>query len=310
MGERLPFRICRDPLVLGRVIELEDAPELDWSVDELSHRSGLSVSRFAHRFRDVVGEAPAEYLARIRLERAALHLRYSDWSITEVALANGYESHSGFTHAFTAQFGRSPSSFREAWRARPFLRTWIRRVVPTVPGVATDLSDRVEVVRMPSLKVAFLRQWGGLRAVPTVWEELRAWARSRGLAGRDARPIGLNYDDDVITSSARIRYDAGLIVDPDFDPRGEVGIREIPAGLTARLEFTGTVLGLYRAWGRFVGEWLCGSGYQLRTTYAFDLHAAGVLSDSRVCSAFRQVLRIRSTMCIPVRGAEDEEPLR
>lgn len=288
------------------LVRVEETLDRPWSVPAMASIAGLSPSRFAHVFRDTVGEAPAEYLARLRLERAAMHLVYADWPVTDVALAAGYTSHAGFTHAFTARFGVAPTTLRERLRAVPFLRGWSspRNAHARAHRRTAGSELEVEVVREPAFRVAFVRQWGGFVPFPRAWLALAEWARSRGLAGPDARPIGCNYDDLRFTPPERMRYDAGLVVGPDFDPRGEVPVREVPAGLVARTRFEGTVIGLGRAWDRFVGEWLPLGGYQPRTLFAYDLHPAALLARMPLAIAARMTLAVRSTLCIPVQPGD------
>lgn len=72
----------------------------------------FSVPHFHRIFSDCVGESIADYVRRVRLERAGRKLRMGAVSITEVALAAGYESHTAFGKAFKQHFGLSPSKFR------------------------------------------------------------------------------------------------------------------------------------------------------------------------------------------------------
>lgn len=111
--------------------------------------------------------------------------------------------------------------------------------------------------------------------------------------------MGCNYDDDAITPSNRRRYDAGIVVGPDFDARGEVAVRDVPGGLVARMRFRGTALGLVRAWDRFVLDWLPTSGYQPRTSFAYDLLPPALLSNG-IATTLRLTVAVRSTLCLPV----------
>ena len=69
---------------------------------------GRSPFHAARVFRRVVGETVHRHLNRVRLRAASLELEPG--RLTEIALAAGFSSHSHFTHAFRAEFGRAPSS--------------------------------------------------------------------------------------------------------------------------------------------------------------------------------------------------------
>src|SRR5262245_48356862 len=73
----------------------------------------FSVPAFHRTFTRCTGENIADYVRRVRLERAGRKLRFGAVDITEVALAAGYQSHASFGKAFKQLFGLSPSEFRQ-----------------------------------------------------------------------------------------------------------------------------------------------------------------------------------------------------
>jgi AraC-like DNA-binding protein len=99
---------------IGQVLAaLHEAPGRPWSVDALARQAGMSRSAFADRFRALVGEAPASYLARWRLNLAADLLRGGREPVGVIAAQVGYRSEAAFSRAFKARFARAPRSFRE-----------------------------------------------------------------------------------------------------------------------------------------------------------------------------------------------------
>ncbi|MFW6068877.1 MAG: helix-turn-helix transcriptional regulator [Chloroflexota bacterium] len=92
--------------------------------EALADVAGFSVPHFHRIFTAHVGENIADYVRRVRMERAGQKLRMGAVDITEVALAAGYATHSAFSKAFKRQFGFSPSEFREldCWTASEILR--------------------------------------------------------------------------------------------------------------------------------------------------------------------------------------------
>jgi len=79
----------------------------------LAEVAGFSVPHFHRVFTATTGESAVSYVRRLRLERAGRKLRMGAVDITEVARAAGYESHAAFGKAFKAQYGLSPSEFRQ-----------------------------------------------------------------------------------------------------------------------------------------------------------------------------------------------------
>lgn len=96
---------------LGKLlVELLDAPGKDWPLDAMAARAHLSRNAFARLFRDVVGVAPAAFLAQMRIGFAQRLLRKGR-SLTRVAEEVGYGSQPAFSRAFIRETGIAPSEW-------------------------------------------------------------------------------------------------------------------------------------------------------------------------------------------------------
>src|SRR5438552_3450011 len=85
-------------------------------LDELARVAHFSPYHFHRLFRGMVGESVMEHVRRLRLERAAHRLKFTDQPVTRIAFEAGYETHEAFSRAFRATFEQSPSQFRESHR--------------------------------------------------------------------------------------------------------------------------------------------------------------------------------------------------
>lgn len=83
-----------------------------WSIDDLAELSGWSGSRFAHRFREALGETPRAFVERLRLDRARQLLRATALPIQDIATAVGYDDPFHFSTRYRAVHGCSPSGER------------------------------------------------------------------------------------------------------------------------------------------------------------------------------------------------------
>ncbi|HSM58092.1 MAG TPA: helix-turn-helix transcriptional regulator [Candidatus Sulfomarinibacteraceae bacterium] len=85
---------------------------------------GFLCPTFTASLRATLGENIADYVRRVRMERAARTLRMGAVDIPEVALAAEYATHAAFSTPFKQQFGLSPSEFRQldCWTATLILR--------------------------------------------------------------------------------------------------------------------------------------------------------------------------------------------
>jgi AraC-like DNA-binding protein len=84
-----------------------------WTLNELAGIARMSRSAFAVSFKKQVGTAPLDYLIQWRMSLARDALRRNTRSISELAVATGYESESAFSTAFRRVVGASPKQFRD-----------------------------------------------------------------------------------------------------------------------------------------------------------------------------------------------------
>lgn len=101
----------RDP-VLNRVLQaIHGDVRGGWTVAELARVAGMSRSRFAVRFGEVMGCAPIEYLTRWRMAIARDALIGGKKTLDRIADEIGYESSSAFSTAFRKRHGCPPGRF-------------------------------------------------------------------------------------------------------------------------------------------------------------------------------------------------------
>ena len=105
------FAGLADPVLAVALSAMHEHTAKAWTVGELARRCGTSRSAFATRFRTTVGVGPIEYLQRWRLAVAKDELRRTNRSVSEIALAIGFQSGSAFSTAFTRAVGCSPSRY-------------------------------------------------------------------------------------------------------------------------------------------------------------------------------------------------------
>jgi AraC-like DNA-binding protein/mannose-6-phosphate isomerase-like protein (cupin superfamily) len=117
-----------DPAVARAVELLHTFPARAWTVADLGAEVGMSRTLFGTRFRELVGEAPIHYLARVRLSQAAGYLTTTNATLYAIAQQTGYDSEASLSKAFKRTFGRSPGEYRRESLARPI------RLAEAAPG--------------------------------------------------------------------------------------------------------------------------------------------------------------------------------
>lgn len=98
------------------------APLLDWMVNNLTGpmtvtsmaaRVNLSPRQFSRVFQDHMGEPPAKYVERLRLDHARVLLSGDGGRIDEIAQQVGYNSADSFRRAFERRFAVCPSFYQK-----------------------------------------------------------------------------------------------------------------------------------------------------------------------------------------------------
>ncbi len=103
-----------DPAVREAIGAIHRKPGYPWTAMELAHTAGLSRSAFFARFRETVGEAPAEYLTRWRIHLATKLLREENLSVGATGRQVGYGTEAAFSNAFLRVMGIRPGAYRRA----------------------------------------------------------------------------------------------------------------------------------------------------------------------------------------------------
>ena len=84
------------------------------TLSQLARSAGYSPWHSERLFKEFVGRTPFDYIRSLRLSKAALVLRDSKIKVVDVAFDFVFDSHEGFTKAFSKEFGLSPKSYSKA----------------------------------------------------------------------------------------------------------------------------------------------------------------------------------------------------
>jgi len=286
--------------ILGAAMAAERDPSACLTVAMLAEHAGMSDKHFQRCFLAVLGESPKSYVRRLRLQIAAYLLKWSDASIVHLALGAGFETHAGFTKAFSKLYGMSPLQFRKATDLTPYLE--FPREHPEAfdleAAQSTQLAVRIQEV--PDQRLAVMRSIGPTSKMATIWLKMLDWAKRRGLFNQESIFLGIHNDYWDTFAEGKYRYDAAIVVPEDFEVDDEVNTMRLPGGPVAMTEFQGSVAEADRTWGRFTDQWLPVSGYRFRLSLAYDRYPASVVTAGRVKQIVLAIKGYDATLCIPV----------
>lgn len=106
-----------DRQVLAAQQWLESNFSIDFLMDEVADKVGLSHRSFMRRFKKATGDTPLAYLQQVRIETAKELLRNSTSSVEEIGYRVGYEDASYFSRLFKQRVKLTPGEFRAAGQA-------------------------------------------------------------------------------------------------------------------------------------------------------------------------------------------------
>ena len=271
---------------------LEQDPDL--SIEALASRACLSLYHFHRVFTAVVGEAPGEMCRRLRMQRAAWQLCYTDASVTAIALGAGLGRSQAFAKAFRRHYGCTPGAFRRDKGKNGHLdrkegHAW-QGALPYAEGHSSARSNTMNTVEMDARTLAYIRVTGPYgEGYDAVCHRLHQWAAPRGLEGGEW--IFIYHDNPEVTPPAQCRTDIGISVPVGTQGSGEVEIQHIPAGRYAQSRYLITDRSQYgERWQEHIGE-IVAAGLAFGDGPCFELYHSvsndPLRDDVSFCSSVR-----------------------
>ncbi len=236
---------------------------------DVARAAGLSPFHFHRVFQVLVGETLAEFVKRLRLERALVLMAHAPRSsLTTIALTCGFSSSSDFSRCFKQRYGTAPSAFDlDAWREargselqatvpEPAARLHLGRL----PAAHNPDGFRVTIRDLPARTVAYIRVLDPYRAdaVAQATQRLIAWAERHSLA--DGQWLGYQWDNPEITSLDACQYHVAVEAER-FVASGQIGRFRFPPMTVAQVDIRGGIDLELRALEWLYGTWLPRSGY-------------------------------------------------
>lgn len=195
------------------------------TLSQLAKAAGYSPWHSDKLFKELIGKTPFEYIRLFRLSKAALVLRDSKPKIIDVAFDFVFDSHEGFTKAFSKQFGLPPKNYAKEtppiplfipYRATDYRHTKLEGEKP----MSENKNLRavfVQVVERPARKVLLKR---GIKATEyfEYCEEVGCdiWGMLTSVKEALYEPIGMWLPERLIKSGTS-QYVQGVELPLDYN---------------------------------------------------------------------------------------------
>jgi AraC-like DNA-binding protein len=102
----------KDTRISNSLKSMHQAPEKDWTLNQLAVTAGMSRSLYCREFKRLVGETPLGYLTDWRILKSKEILSESKEKISEIANKVGYQSEAAFNRLFKSKVGETPANYR------------------------------------------------------------------------------------------------------------------------------------------------------------------------------------------------------
>ena len=238
------------------------------SVEMLARRMHLSAFHFHRVFKSLVGEAVHEYVTRVRLEVAAMRLKFTEDKIQDIAFEVGYQNPETFIRAFNRVYQCTPRSFRKT--QQQIVESRLEQIVRQ--RVAEQMIS-AELKRMDPIRVAFLTHKGPYPTVGSTWGQLM-----QGIPPVECgRLIGVPYSDPHTASPDQIRYDACVEIRANYSPPKPIQVKELSGGQYVQSLHKGALEKIDDTYHLLYGLWLPNSRFELRNEPSLEIY----LTDSR-----------------------------
>jgi len=278
---------------INRIMEyIEQHIDQPINLDSMAQIAHFSPFHFHRIFTVLVGETPANFLQRIRIEKAAQQLKDSPSKVIgDIAYSCGFSSVSLFSRTFRKHFGVSAKEYRQL--EKPLLvkdgvyfskmgqqlSKKSKLFVITNEEFCTNklkqliiMETEVIVKEMPELQVIYCRHTGAFNQIGQAYGKLMQFAGPRGLlSSPNVKTLTVYHDDPSVTEIDKVRQSACLIVNNDVKVEGEIGKMTVPAGKYAVGHFEIVEVQFEQAWNTMC-LWLTESGYEPGEGYNYELY--------------------------------------
>ncbi len=276
------------------------------NLEQAAQIANLSPFHFHRVFKALVGETVAEFIRRMRHEKAAQSLMFQDKSVTTVAFEFGFSSSQAMARSFKTYLGVTPSQIKECQTVESYsalmrnskIGSILRKNRYELPDGLSysefklNQSGKVEMKteNHPQRTIAYVRVVGpyGENYEPAV-QKLYLWAGAKGVTGEC---LFIYHDNPDITPADKCRTDIALVVPDDIEPSNGIEVTTVPAGSYAVLRKTVEEKPQYgQFWNQLIEETVA-QGIELDERPCFELYHSYDQQTGRADVSFCEAIKV------------------
>jgi AraC family transcriptional regulator len=245
-------------------------------LEELAKVACFSEFHFHRIFGAVSGETLNNFTNRLRLEKAARLLRYSDKSLTDIALDCGFSSSATFSRAFRSGYDTSPSQFRKSGEIKKskICKELFDDQDYDLPMSAEEkrAAFPVRLIDIPERQVAYIRVTNAFEGdrVLAALKTMIEWAKAQDIFSQGIL-FGMTVDDPHVTPKHLYRYEVCLASSRPFECMEGMSKLKVPAMRYAVTKVSGDIRKVATAWDYIYRNWLINSAYEPEHAPALEI---------------------------------------
>ncbi len=263
----------------------------DVSLETLAGIASYSPFHFQKIFSAAISESPKQYVMRLRLERAAHHLKvFQNLPVVEIAMGCGFSSPSIFARAFRNYYGFSAEEFREMPLEKGSPNTLQFKTNKT--GPALEVSDHwnygivkqmeklpdIHIVpsptinTFPSLQIAcYQTTLSHPENISFAFKSLLQWAIPHDMVAPDTRYIGIWLDVPFYTSPDKCRYIAGIELKNEIKTHKGIDLLTMNEGKYANFSMSGNLESTLDKLMALNHKYLAEMGYEIAEIICYEI---------------------------------------
>src|SRR5258708_4613672 len=247
---------------------------------ELAHVACFSEFHFHRIFGAVSGETLNDFTNRLRLEKAARLLRYSEQSLTDIALDCGFSSSATFSRAFRTGYDTSPRQFRKSGEIK---KSKICKELFSAQEYLLPMSAEekraafpVRLIDVPERQVAYIRVTNAFEMdrVIAALKTMIEWAKSLDISQNifsQGILFGMSVDDPHVTPKHLYRYEVCFASSFPFECIPGISKLKMPAMRYAATRVSGDIRKVATATDYLIRGWLINSDYEPEHAHGLEI---------------------------------------